>query len=90
GGGYVLVRAVDMEGSSKLSGAQMRGRVKHLKYFDGRRFIEAAVSGDLIQIPLGYFNFVNIGNDTMTRILHGSICLKMQCTVGEIHMPEST
>lgn len=90
GGGVVLIKAVDMEENSGSNGVQMKGRVKHLKYFDGRKFIEAAVSGDFIQIPLKHFNFVNIGSDTMTRILHGSICLKMRCTVGEAHMPEST
>lgn len=90
GGGIVLIRAVDMEESSKFSGLQMKGRVKHLKYFDGRRFVEAAVNGNFIQIPLKHFNFMNIGSDNMTRILHGSICLKMCCTVGEAHMPEST
>ncbi len=90
GGGIVMIKAVDMKENSQFSGLQMKGRVKHLKYYDGKRFTEAAVSGDFIHIPLKYFNFVNIGSDTMTRILHGSICLKMCCTVGEIHMPEST
>ena len=27
------------------------------------------------------------GRDTL---LHGSVCLKMQCSVGDMHMPEST
>lgn len=90
GGGVVLIKAVDMSESSKLNGLKMKGKVKHLKYYDGSRFTEAAVSGNFIQIPLKYFNFVNIGSDTVTRILHGSICLKMRCTVGEAHMPEST
>lgn len=89
-GGVVLLKAVEMNESSKFNGVKMKGMVKHLKYYDGKEFVEAVVSGGLIQIPLNCFHFVNIGSDTMTRVLHGSICLKMQCTVGEIHMPEST
>lgn len=90
GGGVVLLRPVEMHEASKCSGLKMKGRVKHLKYFDGKKFIEAVMHSGYIQLPLKYFQFVNIGSDTMTRILHGSICLKMCCTVGEIHMPEST
>lgn len=89
-GGFVLLRAVDMNESSRLNGLKMKGKVQHLKYFDGRRFIEAAVNGDFIQIPLDHFIFHNIGEDAMNRILHGSICIKMCCSVGEIHMHEST
>lgn len=89
-GGIVMLKAVEVNQSSKLNGIKMKGVVQHLKYYDGKEFVEAVVSGGFIQIPLKHFHFVNIGSDTMTRILHGSICLKMRCSVGEIHMPEST
>ena len=89
-GAFVLLKAVDMDAPSGLNGLKMKGKVKHLKYFDGKSFVEAAVSGDFIQIPLGPFEFHSIGGDPLNRILHGSICLKMCCSVGEIHMPEST
>lgn len=90
GGGFVLLKAVDMDEISGFSGLKMKGRVRHLKYFDGKQFIEAAVNGDFIQIPLDYFQFHSIGDDSLNRILHGSICLKMCCSVGQVHMPEST
>lgn len=89
-GGVVLLKAIEMNENSKFNGVKMRGVVQHLKYYDGKEFVEAVVSGGFIQIPLNCFHFVNIGSDTMTRVLHGSICLKMRCSVGEIHMPEST
>lgn len=89
-GGFVLLKAIDMNEFSGLNGIKMTGKVQHLKYYDGRRFVEAAVSGDFIQIPLEYFQFHNIGSDPLNRILHGSICLKMCCSVGQVHMPEST
>lgn len=89
-GEVVMLEAIEMNQNSKLNGVKMKGMVQHLKYYDGKEFVEAVVSGGFIQIPLKHFHFVNIGSDTMTKILHGSICLKMRCTVGEIHMPEST
>lgn len=89
-GGVILLKAIEMNENSKFNGVKMRGMVQHLKYYDGKEFVEAMVSGGFIQIPLNCFHFVNIGSDTMTRVLHGSICLKMRCSVGEIHMPEST
>ncbi len=89
-GGVILLKAIEMNENSKFNGVKMRGMVQHLKYYDGKEFVEAVVSGGFIQIPLNCFHFVNIGSDTMTRVLHGSICLKMRCSVGEIHMPEST
>lgn len=89
-GGFVLLRAVNMNAFSGLNGIKMKGKVQHLKYFDGKRFVDAAVNGDFIQIPLEYFQFHNIGSDSLNRILHGSICFKMCCSVGQVHMPEST
>lgn len=89
-GGVILLKAIEMNENSKFNGVKMRGMVQHLKYYDGKEFVESVISGGFIQIPLNCFHFVNIGSDTMTRVLHGSICLKMRCSVGEIHMPEST
>lgn len=89
-GGVVLLKPVEISEASKYSGLKMKGKVKHLKYYDGKKFVEAVMHSGHIQLPLKYFHFVNIGSDTMTRILHGSICLRMCCTVGEMHMPEST
>ena len=37
----------------------------------------------------GSLYFLNIGSG-MGQILHGSVCLRMQCSVGTNHMPEST
>lgn len=90
GGGIILLKAVEMSAPSGLNGIEMKGRCKRLEYFDGKQFIEVFEENGFLQLPLEYFHFVNIGTDTMDRVLHGSICLRMCCTVGPLHMPEST
>ncbi len=89
GTGYFQVRAVEISANSKATGLKMRGRVTKLKYFDSGRYISAEKSGEIITIPAGVFEFRNMG-DGMGQILHGMVCLRMQCSVGPVHMPEST
>lgn len=71
-----------------MNGKTMYGRVRQLMYLVGEEYIQAEDNGDYITFPANILHFLNIGTG-MGQILHGSVCLKMQCTVGTNHMPES-
>ncbi len=89
GAGTIQLRAVSLSAKSQLSGKLMSGRVKGFRYFDSGRFISAESNGQIFSFPADALQFVNVGSGT-GQILHGSVCLQMECSVGPIHMPEST
>lgn len=89
GEGFIQMRAVSVSANSGLTGRRMRGKIKSLRYFDNGAFSSAEQNGDIFLFPAAALNFVNIGSGT-GQILHGSVCLKMICSVGVVHMPEST
>lgn len=88
GKGTIQLRAVKMKRKSGVDGKIMSGRVKSMKYLEEGVFVNAETSGDILSFPASVLNFVNIG-EGIGQILHGSVCLKMTCSVGVIHMPES-
>lgn len=89
GEGVITLKPVPMIKKSKFTGLDMSGQLKSLKYFNGKKFIEANIVDGLVNVPLNYCNFSIIESESAHIILHGSIYLKMACTVGELHMPES-
>lgn len=89
GVGMIQLRAVAISANSGLNGALMRGKVKSLKYFDSGIFSSAEQSGDIFQFPASVLHFVNVGSG-VGQILHGSVCIRLESSVGMIHMPEST
>lgn len=88
GVGTVQLRAVSLSAKSQMSGRLMSGLVKSIRYFDAGRFISAEQNGQIFSFPADVLQFVNVGSDA-GQILHGSVCLQMECSVGPIHMPES-
>lgn len=88
GVGAVQLRAVSISAKSQFSGALMSGKVKSVRYFDAGRYIRAESNGQIFSFPADVLRFVNVGSGT-GQILHGSVCLQMECSVGPIHMPES-
>lgn len=88
GAGMIQLRAVPLTARSAADGTFMRGKVKSVKYFESGSYVEAEASGNLISFPASALKFVNVG-DGVGQILHGSVCLKMECTAGTLHMPES-
>jgi hypothetical protein len=88
GSGIVSLKAQNLSHSSAVSGENISGKINNLKYFDGSKYCDAQRNGDALSFPANVLNFVNIGEDS-GRILHGSVCLKMTCSAGIIHMPES-
>lgn len=89
GVGTIQLRTHKVTAKSAQNGHEMCGKVQHLCYLDNGSFIEAENNGNVISFPASVLNFMNIGSG-VGQILHGSVCLKMQCSVGVHHMPEST
>lgn len=86
--GMIHMRALNVSANSRKSGMLMQGKVQNVKYNYNNAFIDAEKNGDAICFPAECLNFLNIGSG-VDQILHGSVCLKMKCSVGVIHMPES-
>ncbi|MDE7157683.1 MAG: hypothetical protein K2O02_07000 [Lachnospiraceae bacterium] len=89
GKGLLRIKALDISANSAVSGKRMRGHVESLKYFDSGSYVNADRSGYVLSIPASAFTFKNIG-EGIGQILHGQVCMKIRCSVGVVHMPEST
>ena len=90
GRGHIVLQPVDLSAKSPLTGRKMNGRVRKLPILqpDGV-FMRAEEDGENLAISADVLHFLNIG-EGMGQILHGSVCMRMQCSVGTMHMPEST
>lgn len=88
GEGWIQLRAQPISAKSASSGKLLRGRAQSMQYFDSGRFIDAEINGNVFSFPAEALHFVNMGSG-VGQILHGSCSVKMECSVGLIHMPES-
>ena len=90
GHGQIVLQPVDLSAKSPLTGRKMNGRVRKLTILqpDGV-FMRAEENGENLAFSADVLHFLNIG-EGMGQILHGSVCMRMQCSVGTMHMPEST
>ena len=89
GEGTIQLRPKEIWARSQMTGQEMIGRVRMLMYWDGMTFKNAETVNGMLTFPASTLSFLNIGSG-MEQILHGSVCLKMQCSVGSNHMPEAT
>ncbi|MDO4316969.1 MAG: hypothetical protein Q4C48_02060 [Lachnospiraceae bacterium] len=89
GEGWIQLRSRSISAKSASSGRLLSGRAQSLQYFDSGRFIDAEVSGNVFSFPAEALHFVNMGTGA-GQILHGSCSVKIGCSAGLIHMPEST
>ncbi len=89
GVGTLSLRAVDVTANSASTKKAMHGHVEGLKYFDSGSYISADRSGYVLSLPASVLKFKNIGTG-IGQILHGQVCMRMRCSVGVMHMPEST
>lgn len=89
GEGTIQLRPKEIWARSQMTGQEMIGRVRMLMYWDGMTFKNAETVNGMLTFPVSTLSFLNIGSG-MEQILHGSVCLKMQCSVGTNHMPEAT
>ena len=84
---YLAVKTVSAESMS--SGKKMEGRVNKMQYLYVGEFRDGGIDGRYVYFPVTALNFIAMGKGRDT-LLHGSVCLKMRCSVGDMHMPEST
>ncbi len=89
GEGWIQLRSQSISAKSASNGRLLRGRAQSMQYFDSGRFVDAERNGNVFSFPAEVLHFVNMGNG-VGQILHGSCPVKMECSVGLIHMPEST
>lgn len=84
---YLTVRTISAQSAS--SGKTMEGRIKKIQYLYKGKFFDGGIDGRYVYFPATALEFISMGKGRDT-LLHGSVCLKMQCSVGDMHMPEST
>ena len=84
---YLAVKTVSAESMSSVK--KMEGRVNKMQYLYDGEFRDGGIDGRYVYFPVTALNFIAMGKGRDT-LLHGSVCLKMQCSVGDMHMPEST
>lgn len=83
---YLAVKTLSAESMS--SGKRMEGRINKIQYLYDGEFRNGGIDGRYVYFPVTALHFISMGKGRDT-LLHGSVCLKMQCSVGELHMPES-
>lgn len=88
GKGFVQLKIKPMVQTSHLNGFSVKGQVSRLEYMDGEQFIPAEFHNDVVSFPASCMNFMNMG-EGMGQIMQGTVCLRMQCSCGIVHMPES-
>ncbi len=85
--GYLSLRSKQMEQSSLIDKINLAGKVNSIKYEYQNQIKEASVTETMAKIPLEALKFIYIKED---EILQGYANLTMTCSVGILHMPEST
>ena len=87
--GMLYLTIATVRARSAQSGAILEGRVQGLQYQMGDSFFPAGQEGRYVYFPVSALHFVSMGRGR-EQILHGSVCMKMHCNAGTLHMPEST
>lgn len=89
GCGKIYLRIAVIEASSPISRTPLTGKAVSVKYMENSDFISAELSNDIVSFPAAALDFINIG-EKISQVLHGSVYLKIKCSIGAVHMPEST
>lgn len=83
---YLKIKTISAK--SALSGSLMEGRINRLQYREGGEFYDAGFDGRYVFFPASSLCCTSTGTGR-DMMIHCSAYLKIQCSVGEIHMPES-
>jgi len=86
GVGRIVLKAKPLEHTSALGPFSVRGILDALRYFDGGGFVDADKESDLFAFPAAVLAFSHVNG---AQVFQGSALLRMSCSVGESHMPES-
>ena len=87
--GLICLAVKTVSAESMSVGRKMEGRVNKLQYLYEGEFRDSGIDGRYVYFPVTALSFIAMGKGRDT-LLHGSVCLRMQCSVGDMHMPEST
>lgn len=85
-GSNICIRTKRMKKKSKVMGQKMEGILKSMKYERNGREEIVVLNDEKVYIPLEVMQFLYSKESDM---LQGYMELKMTCSVGEEHMPES-
>lgn len=88
GKGVIKLRIKRVSANSAISGHMMMGEVSKVMYFDETVYKEAVKENDEVLIPANMIQFINLDTGTC-QYMNGTVNMKMQCSVGDMHMPES-
>lgn len=88
GKGTIQLHIREVLKKSMQSGNIQSGHVKNFKYYHDGYATNAEINGNILSFSAAALNFINIGTG-VGQILHGSVCVEMECTVGNVHMPRS-
>jgi Mn-dependent DtxR family transcriptional regulator len=86
GKGSVVLTAKPLDHVSALGGMIVHGSISGMQYFDGRKFKATGKEGNIFRFPAETLTFFVVGGG---RFFQGSTILKMSCSVGANHMPDS-
>lgn len=86
GTGMVHLLGREIEETSKLGCLKLKGRLVTLKYLWNHKYLLAGQDQSRFIIPLDSLEF---HYNSEEKMLQGSVKLKMSCSVGSVHMPES-
>lgn len=85
-GAWLELTLLKIHAVSRLDGRQMQGYLTSLKYESAGVMKEAAIKNSMVKIPLCACRFHHRGGGKLA----GMIPVTVACSVGRIHMPEST
>jgi DNA-binding MarR family transcriptional regulator len=83
--GMLRFKTRPVEHISSLGGTPIKGKLATLKYPEGAEYKDAQRKGDTYCFPASAMNFVCVSG----RVMQGDVVLKMACSAGTKHMPES-
>lgn len=85
-GCYLELMIREMDAVSRVNGEDMFGHLASLKYLHQGMFKYAEIKNGKVRIPLDACYYQNFDNG----VLRGNVMITVTCSVGNIHMPEST
>ena len=85
-GQWVYLSIKEVEEKSRVYRTLMSGILKTLKYEEDEVLREALIKNNKVRIPLSAFRF----RKKMGGEIRGELPIMVTCSVGRIHMPEST
>jgi len=84
--GVVILKAKPLEHVSTQRAFKISGILQTMKYLDGGRFKDAGKEGNNFYFPAAVLDFLNVSS---SNFVEGSAILKVTCSAGQLHMPES-